>query len=330
MPVLNCAVGSFSAVWSQPMSTEWVAIWCFVSFTLLLCAVCACEDFLSRVYPEHHRLQAPPKQLLQLATTSASQVPSDEDKTSGRTSDPEQDESSRTTRRQQDGVLASTCDAHCILVNGPHSARINKKFRKRQGVKLVTLISSYGLYSSGSLVKPSTSGGANSQLRTSHREPYSQDRDARRCHADDCFHIGVTLTPVDTSANRCQLQIAEALMAISPGRKTSVVRMHPLITDGGICSAPEVPRRPPLPTSRRPSQSSLDSGGLSAMPSARNSCAAIDRIHPDQAKGGVFLPARWSVEVSQDDPKMVPAVPPAIATSSENKPSCAVGLDRSL
>ena len=148
--VLNYAAESFSAAWSQPMSTEWVVLWCFVLFTLFLCAVCACGDFLSRVYPDHQHRQAPPKPLPQLITPSASQVSPDDDKTPESTRDPEHGESSRTTRRRkQDGIIASTCDAHRILVNGSPSSRLNKKVCKRQGVKLATLLISDKLHPSG-------------------------------------------------------------------------------------------------------------------------------------------------------------------------------------
>ena len=66
------------------------------------------------------------------------------------------------------------------------------------------------------------------------------------------------------------------------------------------------------------------------MSSASNSCAAIDRLHHDQAMGDVFLPSKWIEEVLHDGPQMVPAVTPAIATYTENKHSFTVGLCRSL
>ena len=299
-------------------------------FTLALRVICACGDFLSRIYPERRHLQSPPKPPSQLTTPSASQVPSDDDTTSGIASDPEHDASSWTTRRQQYGILSSPCDAHCVFVNGPHSARLNKKVCKRQGVKLATLLISGELYSIGSLAGPTPSGWVASQMCTFHRDPYVRDRDSRRCRADACFHGAVNLTLVGTFAKRCQLQIEEALMDISSGRKPPHGRIRPLTTEGGTGASPEVTRRPPLHTSRRPSQSSLDSGFLSAMPSARNSFGAIGRLHHDQARVGVYPPSKWGEEVLRDDPKTVHSVTPDVASSSENKTSSAVGLDRSL
>ena len=149
---------SFSLAWPHPMSTEWVVLWCFCLFDTLLFAVCACGEFIHRIYPAHHHLHAQPKPLSQLITPSFPPSISDGDKASGSSSDPDLDTSARTTRRQQDGISASTFDAQCILDNVSPSTRLNKKVRKRQGARLVTLLSTDELYPSGPLVKSNESG----------------------------------------------------------------------------------------------------------------------------------------------------------------------------
>ena len=119
-------------------------------------------------------------------------------------------------------------------------------------------------------------------------------------------------------------------MAISSGRKPPIGRIHSVTTDGVELVSPEAHRRPPLPTSRMPSQSSMDSGGWSAMSSASNPCAEIDRLHYDKAKGEVFPPSKWGEEGLHDGPNLVPAVTPVAPLSIGYKPSFTVVLGQSL
>ena len=71
-----------------------------------------------------------------------------------------------------------------------------------------------------------TSEWVNAQLSTVHRETYIVDRESRRCHDDDCYRAGVSLTLFGTSTKWCQLHIEEALMAISTGHRPPLGRVE--------------------------------------------------------------------------------------------------------
>ena len=95
---------------------------------------------------------------------------SDDDKTSGSTSDNDPVAQGRCNELSRHGPLASVCDAHCVLVDGNRDERLNKKVCKRPGVQLVTLLDiPPELYSGGMLVNPTHADHVQAQLRTFHR-----------------------------------------------------------------------------------------------------------------------------------------------------------------
>ena len=209
MPFLNQSMDVISLVWTQPMASEWVAMLSFCLFAGVLCAICACGGRFPRIYntPE----SAPHKPIPQLLTPTVS----GDDRTSGSPCNRGEDEQHWEEAWKRDGLFASTCDAHCILVNGIATNRLNNKARKRPGVEMATLLSSGELYSSGMLANHMATEWVNSQLRSSHRRPYIQDRDARRCHSGNFCRIGANRTLYGTATKRCQLRISMALISMA-------------------------------------------------------------------------------------------------------------------
>ena len=209
----------------------------------------------------------------------------------------------------QDGVLASICDAHCIFAESNRESLLNKKVRKRSGVKSGALLDTDELYSIGTVVKPSLSERVNAQLCTFRSGPYIQHRDARRCHIDGCLRSGVSISLFGTSTKRCRVHIEGALMAIATGQRPHVAEtgskkdrretnttqfFDPQVGGHTIDDEP-----PPMfiPSSRRPSQNSLDSGGVSASSSISETCATLGQLHTSNRKKDGGSPTCWDQDI---------------------------------
>ena len=127
----------------QPWSLERSIIWALSGLISLCCCLCACGDMISRIYPER---KPHPQLLSHLKMPLASD---DSDKTSGSSSDREILEWSWAGARSMGGLFASTCNAHCVLINGDQNNRLPKKTCKRPGPRCPPLLSSDELYSIG-------------------------------------------------------------------------------------------------------------------------------------------------------------------------------------
>ena len=126
-PALHQVPGAISSTWPHPMTSEWVAVWSFCLFAGVLCAICACGGMFSRIYPTPKTSARNP--LAKLVTPTVS----DDVRTSGSSIEREGDDQKWEEARRQDGLSASTRGAHCILINGLPSNRINNKARAPGG-----------------------------------------------------------------------------------------------------------------------------------------------------------------------------------------------------
>ena len=290
----------------RDLAVEWTGLFYFILFTLALSCCCSCEEILTMIYPVSNDNTAPPKPLSQLKTPVCSPPASDDDKTSGSTSDNDPDHDAWEQTCAKDGLFASVCGARCILIDGIPEKRLNPKVCKRRVVKLATLLDTDELYSSGTRMLPSYSGWVNAQLCTFRRGPYIQERDNRRCHVDDCFRSGVSITLFGTSTKRCRVQIEKALMAITSGNPAveqeslSARRSTSEFPDPSPTGMDGCPEEPPLASassSRRPSFNSMDSGGLSHLPSASETCMKMDKLHGQKRNSHDFNPTCWQPDV---------------------------------
>ena len=234
----------------------------------------------------------------------------EDERTSGSTSDNAPVVSRWENAIEQDGVIASICDARSILVEGDPDSRSGKKVCMRPGVKLVALLDTDDLYASGEVVKPSIYEWVSAQLCTFHRGPYIQHRDARRCHIDGCRRSGVSIALFGTSTKRCRARIGKALMATATGQRPQVAgtgsRREHSETNMTQCFDPQVngnavdDEHPPMfiPSSRRPSQNSLESGGVSAASIISDTCAALDQLHTTSRRKSSMGPTCWDQDIS--------------------------------
>ena len=70
-PILNYSLEAVSPLRPQAILAEWLVIWCFFLFTRLLCAMCACEAMVPRMYPVSQYKTATAKTLTLLVTPTA-------------------------------------------------------------------------------------------------------------------------------------------------------------------------------------------------------------------------------------------------------------------
>ena len=116
------------------------------------------------------------------------------------------------------------------------------------------------------------------------------------------FSHGVSLDFFGTDTKRCQVHIEEALMditdgAISPIGHITDSQKDPTPTqpdkkssDNHPAEMPALvgdPKRQSPPSSRMPSNTSVESGGLSEMPSISASCATLERLRSEKNQHNV-------------------------------------------
>ena len=282
IPFISTAFDSLSAVFSGPMSTEWAVMWIATLVVTLLCLMCACEEMFARI------ISPPLPSPVKVSQLRPPAVP-EEECASGTTSDPDQDVSNDAAWEKEEGqgLFSSNCTAHCILIDGNTQNRLSKKVCKRPGSKLITLLSGDELFAGAERVKPFESPWVSTFLCTFHREPYLQDREARRCLVDDCFRNGISLTLDGQQTKRCQRHIEEALVSLTKGGKGLGVSdtMPPLC-------APSEPMKES--SSRRPSQDSFQSDDtrISSVPETSH---FMDSLHHRASAKTDFPPACWPV-----------------------------------
>ena len=252
---------------------------------------------------------------------------SGDDKTSGSTSDRETDDTSWEDGRESDGLFASVCDSRCILINGDQKISLNKKARKRPGVKMVTLLNTDALYPIGALVGPTASDWVDAQLCPFRRCQYIKDRECRRCHVDGCFRVGVSVSLFGTATKRRQVHIDESIMAFTTGKKHAVwpssasgpekeagpVRNHaPEAPPADVAALIDGPKQHTIPASRIPSQTSVESGGFLAMSIISDPCAAAKNPHADQSQRDVSRPDKWLSDPYMQDTDTQPVSSPSL------------------
>ena len=174
---------------------------------------------------------------------------------------------------------------------------------------MATLLRSGELYSSVYLAKITLSEWITSHMCSFHRAPYIQDRESRRCHADDYFSNEVNLTSYGTSTNRCQAHIEEALIPITTGRKqVQKVEDAPICNGAAKKSAGRVgeddsaympvliddSKQQPPPRSRRRIDDSMESRCISGIASASGTFDVLERSRSGQGRGDVSYPENWA------------------------------------
>ena len=133
MSVLNLVLESSRKLWAEPTSTGRLVVRSVCLVICLLCSLCACEEILRMMYPMELQRAAHPFPLFKLVTPTVTPTLPGDDKTSGIASDQDGDSASWSSRRRRAGLLASICDADCILIYGSQPSRLNKKVCKRAG-----------------------------------------------------------------------------------------------------------------------------------------------------------------------------------------------------
>ena len=307
MPVLVQTWDLAIAPRNHDLGAERAVLFCFILLTLSMRCYCSCDEFLTMTYPVSTRNTAPPNPLSQLQTPVGSPPASGDGETSGSTSDNDPDTTGRGQAQERDGIFDAVCDAHCILLDGDPGRRRNPKVCKRRGVKLATLLDTGELFSCGSRALPTYSDWVNAQLRTFHRVPYIQERDNRRCHVDDCFRSGVIVTLFGTVTKRCRVHIENALMAMTSGEVPDVNMSDSAKRpdDGHFAphqssmhgTAAVGPPHASATSSRRTSRNSLDSVGLSNLPSASETCLNLGELREKKGHALDLGPTRWHADI---------------------------------
>ena len=161
---------------------------------------------------------------------------------------------------------------------------------------------------------PTYSEWVNAHLCTFHREPYIQERDKRRCHIEDCFRAGASITLFGTVTKRCRNHTEQALMEIHAGLPTKPVMPDPAVnlvggndkrstflTGGGDGDQP----RGSSLSSRMTIHASVESG-VSKPSSMSDACIRIDKLHEDNRSTVNLGPSCW-----HSDPTSLPDEPEA-------------------
>ena len=225
-------------------SAEWLTMWLVVGLLSLLRIMCACGEMFAGVCVIPHLLRnrfrnSRRKCLLMMTALQEEHLSKKRTVRLGR---------AKGGRR----LIASSCNARCVVINGNIDNRLGKETCKGPGAEHVALLSGGGLFPVwGERNHRSLPASVLPYVLLS--RPYIQDRDSARRQLWGCFRNGISLFLSGIPTGRRHVRIGEALISSpEPVRSHTLDDIPPFHTNESAHNASN---------SRRPSRDSLIPGG---------------------------------------------------------------------